>query len=220
MTTAVQPNRLLKSLPAIFQEDQFLSDFLLAFEKILIGRDPEPGVAFQFVGLEETIAGIATIFDPRETPENFLAWLSEWTAFTLRADLDIPKQREFLANIIQLYRHRGTKKNLQKLLKIFTIGDPVIMETDVGEFQIGVHSTIGEDTYIGGGAPHFFRVTIALHRDTPEAQARQMEIAHALIELEKPAHTYYELEAHYPSMQIGRYSTIGVDTLLGTEVNE
>ena len=47
-----------------------------------------------------------------------------------------------------------------------------------------------------------------------------MEIARALIDLEKPAHTFYELIPVFPSMQIGRHSTVGVDTLLGTAQGE
>ncbi len=213
-------NRLLQRLPSLYQDNDFLDRFLAAFEKILFGRDPEPGILFPFDGLEESIAGLSTIFDPYETPEKFLEWLSDWTSFTLRSDLDITKQRDFIANIIQLYRRRGTKENLKKLLSIFTVGTPAVMESASSEFQIGVHSTIGQDTVLGGGAPHFFQVTISLPRESPESLERQMAIAQALIELEKPAHTHYTLEVTYPSMQIGVYSTIGVDTLLGTEINE
>lgn len=207
------PSRLLEYLPAIYQEDPFLGQFLLAFEKVLLGCADEVDLGYR--GLEEEVAGLAELFDPQKTPEEFLAWLAGWTAFTLRADLDAAKQREFLAQIIRLYRWRGTKQNLQELLKIFTVGLPTVTETAAAEFQIGTHATIGQDTYLGGGPPHFFRVVIRLPRATPEAQERQMGIARALIELEKPAHTSYELEVIFPSMQIGVYSTVGVDTLLG-----
>jgi hypothetical protein len=42
-----------------------------------------------------------------------------------------------------------------------------------------------------------------------------LKIAHALIELEKPAHTVYTLKVSYPSMQIAISSHVGVDTILG-----
>ena len=216
MTTndARSPSRLLRYLPAIYHEDPFVGQFLLAFEKVLLGRDDD--VDFPPKGLEEIIDGLAALFDPRETPEEFLSWLAGWTALSLRADLDVSKQRDFIANIVQLYRWRGTKQNLQDLLSIFTVGIPKVTEVSAAEFQIHEHSTIGEDTYIGGGAPHFFRVTIALPRATTQVQERQMEIARSLIKLEKPAHTYYEPSFKFPSMKIGKYSTVGVDTLLGT----
>jgi hypothetical protein len=37
----------------------------------------------------------------------------------------------------------------------------------------------------------------------------------AIIDLERPAHTYYELITIVPTLQIGKFSTIGKDTLLG-----
>ena len=213
-------SRLANYLPAVYQENDFIGRFLSAFEKVLLGRAPEQGVDPGFPGLEESIAGLVGMLDPREAPEGFLEWLAGWTSFTFRADLDAGKQREFLANVIQLYRRRGTKANLKKLLEIFTIGIPAITEADVGELQVGVRSTIGVDTSLGGGSPHFFRVTIALPRGPEATQNRQMAIAYSLIEMEKPAHTDYHLIVNYPSMQIGKHSTIGVDTLLGTETQE
>ncbi len=225
-TSATQsPSSLLQYLPAIYHEPPFIGQFLLAFEKLLLGRDdgvsfPEVGVGFPAKGLEESIAEIARYFDPRLIPDEFLPWLASWTAFSLRADLDVTKHRDFIANIIPLYRWRGTKANLQRLLGIFTVGTPTISEGGDAEFQIGVRSRVGKDTYVGGDLPHFFRVTISLPRAAPAVQERQMAIAHALIELEKPAHTFYELNLDFPSMRIGHHSTVGVDTLLGTAQEE
>lgn len=191
------PSTLVNSLPAIYQADPFVGQFLLAFEKVLLGRKDE--VAFPNRGLEETIANIATYFDPYQTPEKFLTWLASWVALSLRADLPVAIQRDFIANVAQRYRLRGTKANLQELLRLFVRGTPEITEP-------------GED-------PHFFRVTIVLPeelRGRIQDLARQLEIARSIIELEKPAHTDYELIPIYPStIQIGFISTIGIDTLLG-----
>jgi len=222
MRTGAVESELLKYLPAIYQEHPFLGQFLLAFEKVLLGRNDgvalsatsgEDG-AFPGQGLEEAISQLAVLFDPKQTPEGFLPWLATWTAFALRADLPPTKQRDFLSQIISLYGRRGTKDNLQKLLSIFTVGVPTITEVS-GVFQVGTHSTVGVDTYVGEAPPHFFRVVIRLPRDDQKTIERQMEIAKSLIEFEKPAHTYYDLEPHFPSMQVGKYSTVGVDTLLG-----
>jgi phage tail-like protein len=209
-------SRLLEYLPAMYREEAFAGDFLKAFEKILLARPDGGDVPRQ--GIEDTVAGLARYFEPLTAPEDFLPWLAQWTAFSLRADLTIEKQRNFLSRIIALYQWRGTKKNLQELLSIFTIGIPTVSEAGATELQIGVHSTIGEDMYLGGGSTHYFHVTVALPRTSAEALARQGEIARALIELEKPAHTFYTLEALFPSLKIGEHSTIGVDTLLGAAV--
>jgi|SRR5215475_9515788 len=204
----------LQNLPAIFSEDPFLGRFLLAFEQILTGLR-ETG-AEQQLGLEEIIASISTLFDPRETRGEFLPWLASWVALGLRADWTEAQKRDFLSNIVRLYQQRGTRENLSELLRIYTGLSPVITGTEDTDFQIGVHSTIGLDTQIGGGIPHFFKVTVTMPNPDPATLQRQHQIATALIELQKPAHTDYELEILFNTMQIGARSTIGVDTLLGS----
>lgn len=184
-STGQTAQRLPLYLPAIHRDDPFLGRYLWAFEQVLLE-------------LEQSIGNLASLFDPAETREDFLPWLSSWVAFTLRADLDPTQQRAFIARIVPLYRRRGTKQNLQDLLSIFTRGVPTIAESD--------------DT----GPAHHFTITMRLPRAAPEVQLRQSAIAHALIDLEKPAHTYYDLDLLFPTMQIGVTSTIGIDTLLGT----
>lgn len=191
MSTSVNPvvsqtaQRLPSYLPAIYRDDPLLGRYLWAFEQVLLG-------------LEQTIGGLATLFDPATTRDDFLPWLSTWVAFTLRSDLDETQQRAFLAQIVPLYRRRGTTANLQNLLSIFTRGTPTIDEASATQ------------------PPHHFTITMRLPRTAPDVFNRQSSIARALIDLEKPAHTSYDLDLEFPTMQIQVASTIGVDTLLGT----
>ena len=202
-----RPGSLLDYLPEIYREQEhpFLSRYLSAFEKMLIGRhdgveikDGTDGASAR--SFEETISGIATLFDPRVTPKDFLPWLASWAALSLRADLDEGQQRNFIAKIIQLYRRRGTKGNLIELLKLFTGTTPVIDED----------ATPGESfrkRYSYSNTEHFFKVSVWLGRSPdPATVVRQEAIARALIELEKPAHTFYELEIRFTSMKIGNFS--------------
>lgn len=177
--------RLPSYLPAIYRDQPFLGQYLWAFEQVLLD-------------LEHRVASLATLFDPAETRDEFLPWLSSWVAFTLRAGLEPSQLRAFLSRIVPLYRRRGTRQNLTDLLSIFTRGTPSVTES-------------------ADGVPaHKFQVTLRLPQETPDVQLRQIAIAHALIDLEKPAHTDYTLELLFPTMQIGVTSTIAVDTLLGT----
>ena len=219
-------SELLQYLPAIYQEEPFLGTFLAAFEKVLLGRNdgvpfPPPssgrdyGMVLGEAGLEQIVASMASLFDAHQAPEEFLPWLATWTAFSLRADLPVAKQRDFLARIIPLYNRRGTRKNLQELLSIFTVGIPTVTEVD-SEFQIGVTSTVGQDTFVGEAPPFYFHVAVSLAQADKAVIDRQREITRALIELEKPAHTFCDQpEIRFPSMQIGVHSTLGIDTLLG-----
>ena len=147
-------------------------------------------------GLEQIIDGLATLYDPWRTPDEFLPWLSKWTALSLRADMTLAQQRKFIEQVIQLYERRGTQDNLLRLLELFLTATPAIVVDDK--------------------EPYFFHVTIKLPRMAQEFTRRQFEIAQALVELEKPAHTDYKLLLDTPTLQVEKYSTVGVDTLLGT----
>jgi phage tail-like protein len=199
----------LQSLPAIFSEDPFLGRFLLAFEQILTGLSDqsEPG-------LEELVARIPFLFDPNrlhmvfsdETElEEFLNWLSGWVALSLRADWTLEQKKNFLADIAPLYRSRGTKENLSKLLKIYTRVTPEIIERD-DDPELEAHS---------------FRIKLSLSTQDPKEVVRQQMIATALIDLQKPAHTKFTLITDNPSgltMQLNIRSTIGEDTLIASEI--
>lgn len=206
-----KPSRLLDYLPGIYREDPALGQFLRAFENVLLGGgDPDAP------GLEETIAGIASLFDPNpadpqaaKTPAEFLPWLASWLAFTLRADIEEAKQRQFIANMSELYRWRGTKKNLVKLFEIFTGRDVTVNDQ-------------ADDNN-----PHFFRVSLNLSDLIAGKDQNEVDIllatAHALIRQEKPAHTRYLLEPLFPSFRIGNQidktnfnTQVGKNTRLGT----
>jgi phage tail-like protein len=251
----------LKYLPAIFHEDPFLGSFLLAFEQVLTGRtdvkdsDPKPRK-----GLEEISANIAQLFDPFGTAEifkdlnqlldepnagsslenekEFLQWLADWTALTLRGDWTPKQQRDLLANIVPLYQRRGTKDNLVDLLRIYAgeESNPKVTEPPDAPFQISHYLKIGTNTRIpcevsnsqglqigdktrrfGGATPHFFQVEITLRQPERELLKRQSEIVSALVDIQKPAHTHYELIIHSETIQIGnrQRSIINENMLLG-----
>ncbi|HEY5958515.1 MAG TPA: phage tail protein [Polyangiaceae bacterium] len=237
---AIAPNRvssLLELLPAVFQEDRrsvdsgttgmfppnFLGRFLLPFEELLLGLGTDQDITAR--GLEEVIANIARYFEPRSqttpasgpdsgsTPDEFLPWLAGWVALTLRDDWTPVQKRELIARTAQLYQLRGTKRGIEEVLTIYTGLASTIDEFFDDGFRVGVNSTVGVDTYVGGGAPFFFHVKVAWGstENIPAVTAN----AKAIIELQKPAHTYYSLTIETPIFQIGIHSTVGKDTLLG-----
>ncbi len=219
---ASKASGLLDNLPAVFQEDReagapnFLGRFLLGFEQLLLGLnvDGEPG-------LEETMARLYRYFEPgvsladgERAPKEFLQWLAGWVALTLREDWDDLRQRDLIAKAAPLYRLRGTKRGVEEFLRIYTrLG--VRIDEESTPFQIGVHSTIGQDTILDGGSPFFFKVQVLLREFDPAQMKVQNQVAHAIVDLQKPAHTYYALSVETPIFQIGSHSRLGVDTLVG-----
>jgi phage tail-like protein len=230
------PSELLRYLPDIYTEDPFLGQFLSAFEKVLLGRndvdlcyqngrfyasktDPNikndssnPLACYQ--GLEETIAGISTYFEADTTPQDFLEWLSGWVALTLRADVAPAIQRTFIGKAVWLYSLRGTIQGIKEIINIYVGTYPTI--TEMGKpFEIGVNSTIGVDTLLDSGAPHFFRVSINLNTTDQDQINKITQVVTSILDQEKPAHTFYALTVVTPTLEIGVHSTIGEDTLLG-----
>jgi phage tail-like protein len=179
MTTTEQPSSsYLQYLPAIFHEDPFVGRFLRAFEAVFSG----PGVAGQ-PGLEEAVTGLVRYIDPESTPEEFLPWLASWVALSLRADWDSRTKRDFIAEVVPLYRLRGTRAGLERMLEIYT------------REKVTVDDTFDDP-------PHYFQVRLTLSEaDQARLRAKQ-EIARAIIDQEKPAHTFYGLKLSIPTMRI------------------
>jgi len=225
-----QISSYLKYLPAVFQQDDdsgasFLGRFLLAFEHVLSGLgDTAPK------GIAEKVAGLYRFFDPLSdltadfggdpASENArLEWLAGWVALSLRADLTDVQRRDFVARAASLYPLRGTKQGLEKFIAIYSRLGATINEL-TSAMQIGVHSQVGVDTQLDGGAPYCFRITIRLAETDPAKIAGHRQIITAILDMEKPAHTYYTLsesDLQTPTLQIGIHSQVGVDTLLSPQ---
>lgn len=174
----------LDYLPAVFREDPFAGQFLLAFEAVLTGAD---GVE----GLEQTIGRVADYLDPRTTPENFLPWLAGWVALSLRADWDADTKRGFIREVVPLYRQRGTLAGLQRMLEIYLrpAGDQVTRD------DVVIFDEFDEPA-------HFFQVQLTLSDANPLRLRATQEIARAIIDREKPAHTFYALKVVIPTMRL------------------
>lgn len=200
-----------------------LREFMEAFEKVLLGFDDYepplrraagPGDLGTVIGLGQKIERLFELFDPDLTPARFLPWLAGFAALSLRAGMAEEKQRRLIKAMIHLYRNRGTKRYLETLLELCLDVRSAVTEVEDPPLQLGVHSTVGVDAYIGGGPPYFFQVNLFTESlDAKDVEA-QRQFAYEVIELAKPAHTTYELTFASPRMQIGVHSTIGLDTVL------
>lgn len=235
-----QTSSYLDSLPAIYREPalgarpDFLGRFLLAFERVLtgLGEVDHPGFEEILEGILDSAGkplrgGAERYFDPgpgqppeQRAPSEFLEWLSGWVALTLRGDWTEEEQRRILAEIVPAYRRRGTKEGLRQLLSAYTgmLADSIKISEFESPFTVGVTSYVGGDTALGGGPPHYFLVAALITAAGASDLERKRGILHAIIDVEKPAHTYYDLHLQVPTMQIGVHSTIGLDTLLGDPV--
>ena len=204
-------------LPPIFQESALVDGFLLAFEKVLSQASPDdkrPALETVIAQSHRYLRPMPSGDEQLQAPSDFLPWLAGWVALTLRDDWPEETQRKFIREVVGLYRHRGTKAGMARLLQIY-LGDevPVAIYDHPSDF---------------GFAPpaHFFQVQIGVTTQDTDEIRRVQQIAQAIIEQEKPAHTFYGLQIMVPTMQLNSEEAaakgktpliLGGNTLLGTQ---
>src|SRR5262245_50197252 len=156
--------RLVDYLPAVYRRSEQLEDFLWAFETILFRaqEEKEDGGNDQegLKSLEQRIDEIPSLFDPdprkidgkpdpEKTPEEFLPWLAQWAALMLYQGTPESRCRRLIAEMIPLYRKRGTREYVEEVLRLYTGGEAVVEEEDLPGIEVGVRSTVGRDTRLG-----------------------------------------------------------------------
>jgi tail protein P2 I len=191
-----------------------------------IGIEPRP------MGIEALLDRIQVFFDPgpglsvdpndapARAPDDFLPWLASWVATSLRDDWSSETKRAFIRRVVSLYRKRGTRDSVKMMLRLYLgNGD----ESRFGDQDITLHDSEPEVP----DKPHYF--TVRFHGPTGD-RARDLALryntARAILDQEKPAHTYYALAIDYPSLQIDNSGVndptqtkgvwVGVNTVLGT----
>jgi phage tail-like protein len=147
----------LRDLPVIYHENDFLGRFLLIFESIW-----EP--------LERRQDQIAMYFNPHTAPPSFLPWIGGWLDLSINMDWPEQRIRRFIAEAMDLYRWRGTRYGLERMIEVCTGIAPLITEPP--------------------GQPFVFQVSLKIPPDTDVDR----DLIEQLINAHKPAHTGYVLE--------------------------
>jgi phage tail-like protein len=151
------PSRYLQHLPMIFHENDFLRGFLLIFEAIW-----EP--------LEWRQDCIEYYADPRTCPAAFLPWLAGWLNLAFPPQWPESHMRRVLAEAMNLYRWRGTRYGLERIIEVYTGLTPLISERP--------------------DQPYVFFISLTV----PAAAGVDQAQLDSLIRTHKPAHAGYVLD--------------------------
>jgi phage tail-like protein len=150
-------SRYLSDLPVVYHDNDFLGRFLHIFESIW-----EPA--------EQREDHIAMYFDPSTCPAAMLPWLARWLNLELNPHWPEARLRALLSEAVDLYRWRGTRYGLTRMIELCTGLTPEIVET--------------------AEQPFVMRVQISAPADHSVDQA----LLEHLIMTHKPAHIGYILE--------------------------
>ena len=202
---------------------QSMTDYLFESLPAIYRKEGRNGFVYRLLSLfgdavaevEDKVDGIHNYLSPVRAPEAFLPWLATWVALVLDETWSVEKRRLLIREAVNLYKWRGTIKGLKTFVEIYTGMTPEINEHFNSGWQIGVRSTIGEDTRIYDLAEdaHCFSVIVKSFEELP--QDKRAKIV-AVIEAEKPAHTkviHYGWSAFF--WQLGVRTTVGIDMRVG-----
>jgi len=184
------PSKALNLLPAIYidalarmQEEKGEEGEMPFFARFLRGFDDalEP--------LERLLPVLHRYFGPYSTPSDFVPWLACWVALVLDENWLEMRRRRLIAEAVQLYRWRGTRRGLARYLEIYAGVKPEITDQPFRGWRLGADARLGKNTVLGDVVDHTFVVTLAV----PNPAAVNEQIVRDIIDSEKPAHTGYTL---------------------------
>jgi phage tail-like protein len=147
----------MRRLPAVFAADPVQEEFLQRYLAMFDGMLHDLDVAARCRDV---------LVDPHGTPPEALAWLASFVGLVLDDRWAEPARRQLVAEIVGLYRRRGTLWALGRYLEIFLAGDratdpdvavvsPVILEhfrlRGVGGALLGGDPELSSRSVLGAG---------------------------------------------------------------------
>lgn len=147
----------LRYLPGIFQDSDFLGRYLKIFETIW---EPQ----------EWRISHVSMYFDPHTCPPEMLEWLASWLDLAVNNHWPEARRRRLLAEATDLYRWRGTRYGMIRMIEVCT----------------GLTPDISDDR----ATPFLFRVQLQI---PPESDV-DATLIDDLVRFHKPAHAGYTIE--------------------------
>ncbi|MCU1693847.1 MAG: phage tail protein [Frankiales bacterium] len=164
---------MVLQLPAVYQEDEFTTRFLSAFDVVLA-----PVVA--------TLDDLHAYVDPALAPDDFLAWLAGWVGVTLEAAGSPAARRAVVGQAVSLHRQRGTVRGIAELARL-AVGEDV--QVDVEESGAATWSRVPRGAL--PGTPDA-RVRVVVRSADPDA----VDVGRLtrLVTAAAPAHVVLEIE--------------------------
>jgi phage tail-like protein len=194
----------LNDLPVPYREDAesaaFLDRFLSYFDAI-------------FAEIESSHVGVTALFDSDAVPAGeFLAWLASWFDIAFLPEWPEATRREMVAEAVAMYRRRGTVGGLRQMVQWHT-GLPEPAPAVIEHFRVKEPIFIAGVRLAPTAPAHAFTIVLpAIAASDAVARARLDRVIAAAI----PAHARYDLRLVEPGITIGRQSTLGIDTIVGS----
>ena len=222
-------HRLLKTLPNSWSRQDVAASFM---HRLLA---PAEGMLHQ---LDQQSALRAILLDPHSTPQEAMGWLASFAGLVLDRRWPEDARRQLVAEAYTLFRRRGTKESLLRILEIYLGRAPVIVETwqlrGLGGTVLGTApggpppphiraslrktGTLGRFT-VGGQEPGEDSYRLAAHRFTvlipSTLNAEQRAVVNHILDVHRPAHTMGGICELGTGMRVGTQIRVAITTFVG-----
>lgn len=193
---------LLSYLPPVYQEDTGGSDFLERF-LAMFGT-------FVF-DMEETIGSFGRNLDADAVSGPYLRWLGNWLAAAETDAWEEEKVRALILAAPELYKQRGTRAGLERMLELFTGEKPLIVEYFQYKEMQGKTELRELFTRLYGDNPYCF--SVMLKPDSVRTDKMRF-LVQQIIDDQKPAYTEAKLIVLQPWMYADMHTYLGINTYL------
>jgi phage tail-like protein len=222
-------HQLMQTLPRSWSRREDAAAFMQRF------LAPAEGMLHQ---LDEQSELRAILLHPNATPQETLAWLAGFAGLVLDRRWPEEARRRLVAEAYPLFRRRGTKESLVRILEIYLGRPPVIVEDwqmrGLGGTVLGTKpggdpppsvggslratGTLGRFT-IGGLVPGQDSFSLAAHRFTvlvPDVlDAERRAVVEDILAVHRPAHTLGGICELGVGMRAGTQLRIAITTFVG-----
>lgn len=192
----------IDSLPMIYRandSEHFLERYLGIFQTL-------------YEELDSQIANIADRFDPQCTESEFLGWLCEWLDVSDSELWPEDKLRLLLMTAVDLYRKRGTRESVEKMLNLYLGEKPLIIE------EFSIREFKGTDTYENTLLPMYgndpYRITILIKSDLIHSDGELNMVRRIALEM-LPVSTELNLVVLEPYIFLNKFTYLGINSTLG-----
>ncbi|WP_127582993.1 phage tail protein [Paenibacillus koleovorans] len=192
----------LNYLPAVYQEEEQSKDFLERYFSLF---------ATFLEGMDERIDRVVQVFDIDAVSGPYLKWLATWLGIASQEHWSEEQLRSLMRAAPAIYRQKGTRASLEKLIAIYTGEAPIIIEP----FQIQHLKEKQEFASIVpllyGDNPYCFNVLVKQEHAESE---KQRIVLQKILDEHKPAYTEARLIVLQPWVYMDYHSYLGVNTFL------
>ncbi len=189
-------------LPEIYREklekDSFLPRFMGIFQNI-------------YVDLEDRIDFTPMNFDPNTTNKDFLNWLADWFSIKDTSIWGESKLRILINEAVKIYKMKGTKRAVAKIVKSYVGVEPIIVEKfDIKENQYYSKNKDEIDQLFGDNG---FMFTVILNEKDVKSSEEYVELIRVINSV-KPIDCICNLVVLTNKIYLGHHCYLGINSYI------